>query len=102
MAILNPEHAAVFQLQQAARAGRAVMIPGALEPARHPAIEVVQVKGPRLDPVTDHHDTGEHDREAGGTPAAPVTLFDRLGLIGLRATELLIRLLATPARFTGM
>jgi hypothetical protein len=95
-----PEHAAVVPLQHAARSGGRVMIPGALEPSRQRPDAVVAPAEPKLDPVvTDSPNTNEA-REGGGTPAGAVTLLDRLQRFGLRPTEAVIRLLATPGRFT--
>jgi hypothetical protein len=95
-----PEHAAVVQLQHAARSGRRVMIPGALEPLRQRPEVVVAPAEPKLDPVLTDSRNRNEAREAGGTPAGAVTLLDRLQRIGLRLTEAVIRLLATPARST--
>ena len=100
----NPRRA-VDQLQYAARSGRPVMIPGALEPNResHPTmIEPRGPRGPQLTPV--HPEDGaqaERDHDAGGRPAAPVTVLDRLQLMLLHTTERLIRVLHTRPRFGG-
>ena len=100
----NPRRA-VDQLQYAARSGRPVMIPGALEPTRESHPTMVEPRGPRGPNLTPGHPEdeaqAEREHDAGGKPAAPVTVLDRIGLMLLHTTERLIRLLRTRPRFDG-
>lgn len=102
---LHPEHAAVHHLQHAARSGRPVLLPGALEPQRdRPTVVLQPVRWePHLDAISRvPAPRTEREHERAGAPAHGLRLLDRLQLVGLRGTEAIIRLLATPARFTGV
>jgi hypothetical protein len=101
MQIRYPQFAAVSRLQDAARTNQPVLIPGALEPRslrRSGITEAAAAAAPLAAAVDCRLERSAAEREDGGAPKDPVTLLDRLAWIGLRGTEAIIRLLATPPR----
>lgn len=97
----------VDHLQRAALHGRPVLIPGALEPIRQVqtrqlVTERARPFGPDPGPVIPKDGVQrERDRDAGGTPAEPVTLLDFANRGLLRVTDFVIWLLRTPPRSIG-
>ena len=78
------------------------MVPGALEPRRQTTTSEAGAPGPRgphTPVLADDPEQKERENEAGGVPAQPVTVLDRIQLMGLRLTEAFIRALASPPRF---
>jgi hypothetical protein len=101
MQIRYPEYAAVSRLQDAARTNQPVLIPGALEPRTLPRpgiTEATAARAPHAAADDGHLERTAAERADGGAPKDPVTLLDKLARTGLRGTEAIIRLLATPPR----
>lgn len=93
------EHQAVDRLQDAARRGVPVLIPGAFDPLRfRPSTPGPPSASPHARPaVPPPIAMSLAEREATGTPQEPVTVREKVAHGVLTLVEALIRWLSTPA-----